>query len=258
MLNITSNPKAPNAIRITKPSSLYNYYLDSEPNPNKATLLYTHSLVRNLLLRDPQTEIEFRALPFDGELYCPHDTDKCFCTALATIKNIVSQAPTHEEGLYLIASKYYPNIQLHYKQEKHTHINISQDSSTKLGRMLWDFLVAKFRINDSEFYTTLLEISGSIFLCKQDKHSLLLTQNGEIVNNYTILKKLMKEKILEDHDLISELLKNTLPFTMYTTVKYKVNAGPQLDVDDLWIAETVQEISDEIKEAAAYLMSKAI
>src|SRR5574344_148477 len=88
---------------INKDSALYNHFYKSTSDYSDMKLdIYTSTLVKNLLRREPRTEYEFRQIPPNKEIKCDclcSGDEDCFCKRLFIIRNIINTIPDYNNGL---------------------------------------------------------------------------------------------------------------------------------------------------------------
>lgn len=232
-------------LEITQDSPLFNHYstIPSYSGPY-AMHKYTKSLVRNILLRDPSTEIELRNLPEAG-IVCTHEGYDCHCKRLVTIKNIIESCPTYEEGIRYLASLFYPTIHLDIEEEGSTHINISPVSKNKLGREVWHFLMEKFKYSENGPSISIMEMTGSLFYNKGLQSLPVVLDKGDIIKHEAVIKDIVLDRLkTSNSDLLEELGQNTLPFSMYINDSLTGGIRTAIDVDDSWIPAMFNEIGE--------------
>ena len=234
-------------INISQVENLSDYFTINElyhkwfkDNQKSSINNFTEDLVRDLLMRSSFIEFEFKQLSYDGYLLCQHLSDSCICVPLVNIKKIFELAGNYEYGLLAIFNIMFPGKDIFYKRENETHINISPNSKSKLGKELWNFLNERFKLQDTSEYVSILDLVNS---------NLVNGKNDLTINSHiTPLINLIEEKVKYNSDLKELLVNNYLQFAMYENYQTKEKIGVKLDIYNMWITELFDKISEDLRQ----------
>ena len=201
---------------------------------------FTENLIRDLLIRSPITEFEFRQINQDGFILCPHPFYITGCATIANIKRVIELAGSYEKGLMAVFNIIFPDKDIDYKREKHTHINISPSSTSKEGAELWSFLSDNFKLLYSSEYVSILDLANS--------GTVINSTTSPECSNASELIRLIEEKVRSNADIRDLLLYNQLPFSMYETTYTRGTVGIKVDIYNMWLPYLFDSIAWKLNE----------
>lgn len=240
MLNTKVNEKE---VWLTPDNPLYNPYRHMLNLPSTSSNVYAKEILRKLLMAEPLTEDSFRAIPRWAKIGCNHGNVDCECKRLEQIRSVVNAFPSYEEGIIAVGKLAYPDLHLNADEEGKTHINISRDAGSDLGKDLWDFLTEKYTVYDGGPYVSLSQLLGAKTFARNKGYLPALYVDGQLVRNEETFEKHVFRRLQVSDDISEALYQNTLPISIYTTKYIRGKKRVIVDIDDIWLSERLTSMS---------------